>query len=183
MKLISQIYQQLTDEEKQAGESQCFIGHEFRHKDLRKKLQRALSGLPDKKLQPYFADSEVTGDFILEKICKKILATCATIVDLSSGNPNVYFELGLAIGLNKPIFVVLKQHTSVPSVLESFIKLHFTSYTELEENLVTQIPGWLDQSIEHHLRYNNHCHFVNLLCCKSRLSSRQDCGLKYDIKC
>src|SRR5205823_898920 len=76
----------------------------------------------------------------------------------------VYFELGLAIGLNKPIFVVLKQLTVVPSVLESFVKLHFTSYTELEEHLVLQIPTWLEQSIEHHLRYNNHCHFVNVLC-------------------
>ncbi len=164
MSLISQILQQIDDEEKQAGEYQCFVGHEFRHRDLRNKLELALSRLQGMKLQPYFADSEVSGGFILEKICKKILVTRATIVDLTTSNPNVYFELGVAIGLNKPIFVILKQNTTVPMLLENFVKLHFTSYTELEKNLIDQIPGWLVQSIEYHLRYNSHCHFVNILC-------------------
>jgi hypothetical protein len=164
MSLISHILQQIDDEEKQVGENQCFIGHEFRHRDLRIELEHALSSLSGTKLQPYFADSEVTGGFVLEKICKKILATRATIVDLTTANPNVYFELGLAIGLNKPIFVVLKQQKVVPTILESFVKLHFTSYTELEEHLVIQVPSWLEQSIEHHMRYNSHCHFVNVRC-------------------
>ena len=86
MSLISRLLHEVNDEEKQAGESQCFIGHEFRHKDLRVKLERALDQLG---LQAYFADKEVTGEFILTKVCKKILVSRASIVDLTTANPNV----------------------------------------------------------------------------------------------
>ena len=161
MDLIYRLTQEISDEERRTGEKQCFIGHEFRQKDLRVKLERALSSLG---LQAYFADEEVTGDFILTKVCKKILVTRASIVDLTTANPNVYYELGIAIGLNKPVFVVLKRGASVPSLLESFVKLHFTSYAGLERELVKQVPDWLKNSIEHHLLYNTHCHFVNALC-------------------
>ena len=161
MSLISRLLQEISKEEKRTGESQCFIGHEFRHKDLRVKLECALERLD---LQAYFADREVTGEFILTKVCKKILVTRASIVDLTMANPNVYFELGVAIGLNKPVFVVLKHGTPVPPLLENFVKLRFISYAGLERELVEQVPGWLEQSIEHHLLYSTHCHFVNVLC-------------------
>ncbi len=161
MGLIYQLKQEIGDEEKQVGESQCFIGHEFRDKDLRVKLGRALERVG---LQAYLADKEVTGDFILKKVCKRILITRASIVDLTTASPNVCFELGVAIGLNKPVFVLLKRGASVPPLLESFVKLRFTHYAGLESELAEQLPGWLEQSIEHHLRYNTHCHFVNVLC-------------------
>lgn len=161
MSLLSRLLQEITDDEKRAGESQCFIGHEFRQKDLRVKLERALQRLG---LHAYFADKEVTGEFILTKICKKILITRASIVDLTTARPNVYFELGVAIGLNKPVFIVLKHGATVPPLLENFVKLRFTHYAKLEEDLTVQVPGWLEQSIEHHLLYNTHCQFVNVLC-------------------
>src|ERR671927_256032 len=123
MSFISRVLEQISDEEKRAGESQCFISHEFGQKDLRAKLVRALERL---HLRPYFADKEVTGDFILSKVCKKILLTRASIVDLTKANPNVYFELGVAIGMNKPVFLVLKEGESVPSLLKSFVKVRFT---------------------------------------------------------
>jgi len=161
MSLISQVLQEIDDEDKRAGESQCFIGHEFRHRDLRVKLERALERLG---LQAYFADKEVTCYSILTKICKKILVTRASIVDLSQANPNVYFELGIVVGLNKPVLVVLKHGTFVPPLLENFVKLRFTNYTKLEEELVAQVPGWLEHSIEYHILYNTHCHLANVLC-------------------
>lgn len=161
MSFISRVLEQISDEEKRAGESQCFISHEFGQKDLRAKLVRALERL---HLRPYFADKEVTGDFILSKVCKKILLTRASIVDLTRANPNVYFELGVAIGMNKPVFLVLKEGESVPSLLDSFVKVRFTHYAALEEEIIAQVPDWLQQSVEHHVRFNNHCHFVNVLC-------------------
>lgn len=161
MSLIHHLFQEIDDAEKREGEMQCFISHEFRNKDLRDKLNRALTQLG---LCAYFADKELSGGFILHKVCKKILITRASIVDLTSANPNVYFELGVAIGLNKPVFIVLKQHAIVPTLLENFVKLRFTSYAGLERDLVTQAPNWLKESVEHHLLYNTHCHFANLLC-------------------
>jgi DNA-binding response OmpR family regulator len=161
MSLIHRLLQEIDDAEKRAGEMQCFISHEFRHTDLRARLERVLKQLG---LHAYFADKELSGDFILHKVCKKILITRASIVDLTSVNPNVYVELGVAIGLNKPVFLVLKQHATVPPLLEGFVKLRFTSYTGLGRDLVTQAPGWLQESVTQHMRYTTHCHFVNVLC-------------------
>lgn len=161
MSILAQVLQEISAEEKRAGEQQCFISHEFSQLDLRAKLERALGRLG---LEAYFADHEVTGEFILTKVCRKILSTRASIVDLSKASPNVYFELGAAIGLNKPIFVVLRSGIPVPPLLDRFVKLRFSSFAALEQDLAEQVPAWLEESIEHHLRYTTHCHFVNVLC-------------------
>jgi CheY-like chemotaxis protein len=169
--LVNQALEQISDEERRAGESQCFVGHHFGQKDLRVKLERALNKLG---LKPYFADKEVTGEFILTKVCKKILITRASIVDLTKANPNVYFELGLAVGLNKPVFPVLRSGESLPSLLESFVKISFMNYTALEAQVVAEVPGWLKESIEQHILLNNHCHFLNTLCPdRHRISPRR----------
>lgn len=161
MALIHQLLEKVSAEERRIGEQECFISHDFTQIDLRKKLTRGLQQL---NLRPYFADKELTGDFILHKVCRKILVTRASVVDLTHANPNVYFELGVAIGLNKPVFIVLKQGADVPTLLENFVKLRFTAYANLEKDLVEQAPGWLEHSLEYHLLYNNHCHFIDVLC-------------------
>ncbi len=76
MSLITQLLQSIDEDSKRIGESQCFISHEFRDKDLRRKLKKALEQLG---LRAYFADEEVTGDFLLHKVCKKILAARASM--------------------------------------------------------------------------------------------------------
>ncbi|MCK4822167.1 hypothetical protein KA005_40770, partial [bacterium] len=46
------------------------------------------------------------GYVMCEKICRRIQEASMVVVDLSIDNPNVFYELGLAIGLNKPLLVV-----------------------------------------------------------------------------
>lgn len=171
MTLIYRVLQELTEEEKRAGETQVFVGHEFHRKDLRAKVERGLQTLG---LQAYFADKHLTGGYVLDKICKKIVVARASIMDLSLANPNVYFELGVSIGLNKPVFIVLKKGANVPPLLEGFVKLRFSSYAGLEKDLAEQMPPWLEHSIEHHLLYDTHCHFVDVLCAdRQRLSAKR----------
>lgn len=47
-----------------------------------------------------------TGYVMCEKICLRIQQAGFVVVDLSIYNPNVYYELGMAVGLNKPILAV-----------------------------------------------------------------------------
>lgn len=47
-----------------------------------------------------------TGYVMCEKICLRIQQAGFVAVDLSLYNPNVYYELGMAVGLNKPILAV-----------------------------------------------------------------------------
>jgi hypothetical protein len=143
MSLIRRLLQEIGDDERRAGEDQCFISHQFRDRDLRVKLERALTKIG---LRAYFADKAVTGEYLLNKVCRRILVTRASIVDLTYANPNVYFELGVAIGLNKLVFIVHKGGAVVPLLLESFVKLRFTSYAALEQDLIAHAPGWLKDS-------------------------------------
>ncbi|PYP82125.1 MAG: hypothetical protein DMF61_27230 [Blastocatellia bacterium AA13] len=47
-----------------------------------------------------------TGYVMCEKICLRIQQAGFVVVDLSLYNPNVYYELGMAVGLNKPLLAV-----------------------------------------------------------------------------
>lgn len=46
-----------------------------------------------------------SGDFVC-KICKAIQESCVVVADITGGNPNVFFELGLAVGQGKPTVLI-----------------------------------------------------------------------------
>jgi len=64
-------------------------------------------GLKDDNLQ-YADDVGNTGYIICGKICNKIQESDLILADVSLANPNVFYELGLACGLQRPI--VLMRH-------------------------------------------------------------------------
>ena len=71
-----------------------------------------------------------TGYVMCEKTCLRIQQAALVVVDLSVVNANVYYELGIAIGLNKPILAVAEKETW-NSTSEQFCKA-----TGLDPNLV-----------------------------------------------
>jgi len=54
----------------------------------------------------YFLD-EVTTQELMRKVWRAILRSDLSIFDISGGNPNVAFELGLAVAVNKPCITML----------------------------------------------------------------------------
>lgn len=54
-----------------------------------------------------------TGYVMCEKICLRIQQAGFVVVDLSLYNPNVYYELGIAVGLNKPLLAVCDANKKV----------------------------------------------------------------------
>jgi len=161
MKLVDRLLQGLSEEERQNSEHLCFVAHEFTNKDIRLRLTHALE-IAD--LKPYFADMELTVDLMLRKICQKILATRAFIVDVSKPNSNVFFELGLAIGFNKPILAIAKEGCKLPGFLEPFVPFRFAFYADLEQELSKKMPLWFATAAEVDTLYSSHCHFLNVLC-------------------
>lgn len=61
----------------------------------------------------YFLD-EITTDELLRKIWRAILRSNLCIFDISEGNPNVAFELGLSVSQFKPCITFLKTGSSNP---------------------------------------------------------------------
>lgn len=82
----------------------------------------------DKKL--FKADEQYSNHGILCKICRGIQESQNIIINISDQNPNVMFELGLAYGLNKNVFLIKDKDSAVISDLSG---LEYTSYSNAEE--------------------------------------------------
>lgn len=161
MRLVTRLLAGLSEENRQQSQQQCFVAHEFDNIDIRTRLTKALKKI---NLEPYFADSEVTTNLLLGKICGKVLSTRAFVADMSSQNPNVYFELGLAIGFNKPILAIVKDGKTVPAILHNFVNFRFTHFSGLEQDLDKQMPVWFTDATVSEALYTSRCHFLNRFC-------------------
>jgi nucleoside 2-deoxyribosyltransferase len=87
----------------------------------------------------YFLD-ELTSAELMRKVWRAILRSDIAIVDISRGNPNVAFELGLAVATNKPCFTLLKTGEPNPlggADLSYSERSEYTSVATLKEKLKT----------------------------------------------
>jgi hypothetical protein len=123
-----------------------FVAHEFsraKMDDLRRAIAKALAG---SGLKPYYADNEVReGHIFKDKILPKIRATRFGIYDISNPEkPNVFLELGAAIGMGKRYFIVCWKGTKIPADLEGLDRIEYESYSHLTKELKAKIalpPG------------------------------------------
>lgn len=66
-------------------------------------------------LRPVRADSEIFGTGkIMDQIWAGINAATVLVAELTSRNPNVFYELGIAHALNKPVVLVSSNEADVP---------------------------------------------------------------------
>jgi hypothetical protein len=81
---------------------------------------------------------EITTDELMRKIWRAILRSDLAIFDVSGGNPNVAFELGLAVASGKRVITLLKTGEPNPlgrSDLAYAERLEYSSATTLKEKL------------------------------------------------
>jgi hypothetical protein len=76
-----------------------------------------------------------TSQRILPEIWKRIKGCAFVIVDLSDDRPNVYYELGFAEGLGKPIIVTAKEGTDLPFDTKDIPVCFWNGQTALKEAL------------------------------------------------
>lgn len=81
---------------------------------------------------------EIT-DVILEKIVNSELIIC----DISINRSNVYYELGYAHALKKPVIISAKKDTIIPFDIKDFNIIIYKSYTDLEKRLIKRIESYL----------------------------------------
>lgn len=86
-----------------------------------------------------YADEKITTLHVLDKIRGYIEECAFGIYDITGWNANVTLELGLALGLNKPPYIAFNPKgtdlSTVPSDLQGYDRLQYSSYSELEEGL------------------------------------------------
>jgi GAF domain len=147
-----------------AGQARYFVSHAYNRphvKDLRKAIRKAF----EPKFLPYFADEEALPQYILIKIARRIYATRFGVYDFTDYSPNVYIELGLALGKNKQIIPIVHQESAsiVPNWLKSRV-VEYPSYERLSE-LLRPIFAELDRGIGEPISPEaNACYFCHRWC-------------------
>ena len=116
-----------------------FVAHPYKSipiEDYRSALKEVEKENPGCKFT--YADEEITSDYILEKIEKMILESDISLYDLTTWNPNVALELGLAFGLKRKYYILFnpKQDASeVPSDIRGIERVEYGSMTELRSKV------------------------------------------------
>ena len=84
------------------------------------------------------ADEQFSTFDILCKICKAIQESQYAIINISGQNPNVMFELGLAYGLNKTVFLIKDARSTEISDLKGLEYTEYSSAGDLASKLETR---------------------------------------------
>lgn len=68
-----------------------------------------------------------SGDFVC-KICKAIQESRVIVADITGGNPNVFFELGMAVGLGKPVVLIHDEKVTEGRVPSDLLAWEYVPY-------------------------------------------------------
>ena len=86
-----------------------------------------------------FADEKITNMHILQKILSYIRSSDFSIFDISSWNPNVTLELGIALALSDDWYICFNPKETdlkeVPSDIRGIDRIQYVSFADLEDKL------------------------------------------------
>ena len=68
-----------------------------------------------------------SGDFVC-KICKAIQESSVVVADITGGNPNVFFELGMAVGMGKPVILIHDEKATEGRVPSDLLAWEYVAY-------------------------------------------------------
>lgn len=79
----------------------------------------------DYEVNPLRADEVAGPGLIIADIAREISTSQLVIADITPMNPNVYFEVGYSIALNKPLILLAKKGTKLPFDVAGFRVLFY----------------------------------------------------------
>lgn len=108
--------------------------------------------LEDEGFEVERADTTFAQQNILRTIIHNISVADLIVVELTTSNPNVFYELGIAHGLTKPVVLLTQELDHVPFDLKSYqiitYSTRFDEAPELKDRLSRVARGLKEQSIE-----------------------------------
>jgi hypothetical protein len=135
---VRQIVSQVKPEQPQTTvRGQYFVGHQPTSRDARYVGRAITNVFSSLGYSPCYAE-EIPDDqepSLLLRICQQVLLSTFGVFDLSSGNANTYLELGIALGLNRPVIIIARDSTSLPSILENRHTIIYADPVDLEVKL------------------------------------------------
>ena len=134
--VLAQIEPQTANKAKAAPPQKAIPQHSKDTKNFRKVIASAFGSL---KSEFYYAgksaDKGIEGQPLLLDICQEILSASFGIFDLSLENHNAYLEMGIALGLNRPVVATAREQSSLPVMLDGHNVITYSDYPDLEAKL------------------------------------------------
>lgn len=97
-----------------------------------------------------FADEKITNMHILQKIISYIRGSDFSLFDISSWNPNVTLELGIALASSDDWYICFNPDKTdikeVPSDIRGLDRIQYTSFTDFEDKLTILLDQWYPRS-------------------------------------
>lgn len=126
-----------------------FVSHGFTPEklmDWRKSITETLANANHsaQPLQPYFSGDKLLSGYRFCGICERIYSTTFSLFLLpATQDRNVYLELGIAIGLGKPFFLIREHNAQIPPVLTSLAPYTYGgSFRTMRRELAEQIEEY-----------------------------------------
>lgn len=122
----------------------CFVIMPFKpelqylYRELKEYLEQAFPGIAVAR-----GDADVLTSPLLEKIASYIKQADIVVADCSGRNPNVFYELGMAHALEKPVLLITGDPIAdVPTDIKAY---EFVSYASLDpDKFLAKIEGALE---------------------------------------
>ena len=93
-----------------------------------------------------FADEKITNMRILQKIISYIRGSDFSIFDISSWNPNVTLELGIALAMSEDWYICFNPEKTdiqeVPSDIRGIDRIQYSGFADLEDKLTVLLEQW-----------------------------------------
>jgi hypothetical protein len=86
-------------------------------------------------------DQAESGERIIPRIIEGIRRSAFVIADVTKTSPNVYYELGFAAGLGRPVIVTAEKGTSLPFDIVDIPVLFWAGQEDLKEKLRKRLRG------------------------------------------
>jgi len=97
-----------------------------------------------------FADEKITNMHILQKIISYIRGSDFSLFDISSWNPNVTLELGIALAMSDDWYICFNpdktELSEVPSDIRGIDRIQYSGFTDLEDKLTVLLEQWYPKS-------------------------------------
>lgn len=87
------------------------------------------------------ADEVLSSGPIFCKLCGAIHRCTLALIDISTSNPNVMFELGMASALRKKVILIKNHKHSIPTDLTGFEYISYRNAYELKDSLAKALPS------------------------------------------
>jgi hypothetical protein len=98
--------------------SRCFVAQPFDNGEFDKRFAQVYDpAIKAANLEPYRVDRDPKASVVIDTIVSEIRSCSAFFVDVSTDNPNVWFELGLAIAYQQEVCIVcVERRERFPSI-------------------------------------------------------------------